>query len=139
MYIRCVQTFHKFGQQVVTMHDQLNGPFGNRIILLSMEWFPLKKNYKHDWSFLLQNPQSRFFIFATHKLWNYSVQVFLVQFLSFLLPTDCWNQTLLVYVYLYLDWIRRFTPNFCIQSKYRKICTRKNSVFGHFHAVNESP
>ena len=36
----------------------------------------------------------------------------------------------LVCIFLYLDWIRRFT--FCIQSKYRKIWTRKNSLFWHF-------
>ena len=36
-------------------------------------------------SFLLQKPPSRFFIFATRKLWNYLVQVFLVGFSSFLL------------------------------------------------------
>ena len=33
----------------------------------------------------------------------------------------------LVRIFLYSDWIRRF-----IQSEYRKIWTRKNSVFGHF-------
>ena len=32
----------------------------------------------------------------------------------------------------YSDWIRRFTVNLRIQSEYRKIQTRKNSVFGHF-------
>ena len=54
------------------------------IILLSMEWFSLK----YIRIFSLQNPLSRFFIFATHKLWNYSVQNFLVGFPSFLLSTD---------------------------------------------------
>ena len=36
---------------------------------------------------------------------------------------------------LYSDWIRRFNPysiNLRIQSEYRKIRTRNNSVFGHF-------
>ena len=45
-----------------------------------MNW---KTIYRH--SFSLQNPPSRFFIFATRKLWNYLVQVFLVGFSSFLL------------------------------------------------------
>ena len=36
--------------------------------------------YRH--SFSLQNPPSRFFIFATRKLWNYLVQVLLVAFSS---------------------------------------------------------
>ena len=27
------QKIRKFGQQVVTTHDQLSGPFGNRIVL----------------------------------------------------------------------------------------------------------
>ena len=39
-------------------------------------------------SFLLQNPPFRLFIFGTRKLWNYSVQVFLVGFSSFLPSTD---------------------------------------------------
>ena len=34
----------------------------------------------------------------------------------------------LVHIFLYWDWIRRFT----IQSEYKKIRTRKNSVYGHF-------
>ena len=38
----------------------------------------------------------------------------------------------LVSIFLYSDWILRFTVNLCIQSKYRKIRTRKNIVFGHF-------
>ena len=38
----------------------------------------------------------------------------------------------LVRIFLYSDWIRRFTVNLRIQSKYGKICTRKNSVFGPF-------
>ena len=33
LYIRCAQKIRKFGQQVVIMHDQLNGPFGNGIVL----------------------------------------------------------------------------------------------------------
>ena len=38
----------------------------------------------------------------------------------------------LVHIFLYLDWTRRFTVNLSVQSKYRKIRTRKNSVFGYF-------
>ena len=48
----------------------------------------------------------------------------------------------LVRIFLYSSWIRRFTVfeldteiysvNYCIQSEYRKIRTRKNSLFGHF-------
>ena len=53
-----------------------------------MNW---KTIYRH--SFSLQKPPSRFFIFATHKLWNYLVQVFLVGFSSFLLSYP----TILVY------------------------------------------
>ena len=43
--------------------------------------------------FPLQKPPSRFFIFATRKLWNYLVQVFLVEFSSFLLSdyTSLWK------------------------------------------------
>ena len=35
-------------------------------------------------------------------------------------------------IFLYSDWIRIFTVNLRIQSEYRKIRTRKNSVFGQF-------
>ena len=45
-----------------------------------MNW---KTIYRHR--FLLEKHPSRFFIFATRKLWNYLVQVFLVGFSSFLL------------------------------------------------------
>ena len=38
----------------------------------------------------------------------------------------------LVRISLYSDWIRRFTDSIHIQSEYRKIRTRKNSVFWHF-------
>ena len=38
----------------------------------------------------------------------------------------------LVRIFLYSDWIRRFTVNLRIQSEHRKIRTRKNFVFGHF-------
>ena len=38
----------------------------------------------------------------------------------------------LVRIFLYSDWIRRFNVNLSIQSEYRKILNRKNSVFGHF-------
>ena len=46
----------------------------------------------------------------------------------------------LVRIFLHLDWIRRFTEfyrvNLRIQSKYRKIRTRENSIFGQFlHSV----
>ena len=37
-----------------------------------------------------------------------------------------------VRIFPHLDWIRRFTVNLRIQSKYRKIRTRNNSVLGHF-------
>ena len=38
----------------------------------------------------------------------------------------------LVRIFLYSDWIRRFSPYLlCIYSEYRKIRTRKNWVFGH--------
>ena len=63
------------------------------VILFSMECF-----LKYLWSFSLQEPPSRFFIFATRKLWNYLVQVFLVGFPSFLLSTDRWNPTILGYI-----------------------------------------
>ena len=44
------------------------------------------------------------------------------------------TEFLMVRIFPYLDWIWRFTAcvNLRIQSKYRKIRTRKNSVFGHF-------
>ena len=32
VYIRWAQKIRKFDQQVVKIHDQLNGPFGNRIV-----------------------------------------------------------------------------------------------------------
>ena len=66
------------------------------------------------------------------------------------LREKCPNTELfLVRIFLYLDWIWRFTSvqirsyfwsvffciyevNLCIQYKYRKILTRNNSVFGHF-------
>ena len=51
-----------------------------------------------NWSFSIQNLPSRFFIFATRKLWNYSVQFFPVAFPSFLLSTDHWNPTILFYI-----------------------------------------
>ena len=38
----------------------------------------------------------------------------------------------LVRIFLYSDWIRKFTGNLRIQSECKKIRTRKNSVFGHF-------
>ena len=38
----------------------------------------------------------------------------------------------LVRIFLYSDWIRRLLVNLHIQSKYRKIRTKNNSVFGHF-------
>ena len=38
----------------------------------------------------------------------------------------------LVHIFLYSDWIQRFTVNICIQSEYRKIQTKKNSAFGQF-------
>ena len=38
----------------------------------------------------------------------------------------------LVRIFLYSDWIRKFTVNLRIQSECKKIRTRKNSVFGHF-------
>ena len=42
----------------------------------------------------------------------------------------------LVLIFSHLDWIWRFR----IQSKYGKIRTRKNSIFGHFsHSVSKSP
>ena len=50
--------------------------------------FSYKQNINNNWSFSLNNPPSRFFIFAIRKLWNYSVQVFLVGFSSFLLSID---------------------------------------------------
>ena len=43
------------------------------------------KSFIDIYRFSLQKPPSRFFIFATRKLWNYLVQVFLVGFSSFLL------------------------------------------------------
>ena len=50
-----------------------------------------------------------------------------------ILRERCPNTELfLVRIFLYLDWIRRFTVNLRIQSEYRKIRTRNNSVFGHF-------
>ena len=49
------------------------------------------------------------------------------------LREKCPNTELfLVRIFLYMDWIRRFMVNLRIQSKYRKIWTRNNSVFGHF-------
>ena len=45
-----------------------------------MNW---KRIYRH--SFSLQKPPSRYFIFATSKLSNYLVQVFLLRFSSFIL------------------------------------------------------
>ena len=48
----------------------------------------------------------------------------------------CPNMELFVVcIFLYLDWLWRFTlcwVNLYIQSEYRKIWTRKNSVYGHF-------
>ena len=38
----------------------------------------------------------------------------------------------LFHIFLYLDWIRRFTVNLHIQSKYGKIRDRKNSILEHF-------
>ena len=45
-----------------------------------MNWKPI---YRRSFSF--EKPPSRFFIFATRKLWNYLLQVFRVGFSSFLL------------------------------------------------------
>ena len=39
------------------------------------------------------------------------------------------TELFLVRIFLYSDWVRRFLR---IQSEYRKIWTRNNSVFGHF-------
>ena len=33
LYVLYGQMIHKFGLQVTIMHDQLNGPFGNQIVL----------------------------------------------------------------------------------------------------------
>ena len=41
-------------------------------------------------------------------------------------------------IFLYSDWIWRFTVNLRIQSEYRKIRTRNNSVFGHFSRCESS-
>ena len=38
----------------------------------------------------------------------------------------------LIRIFPYFAWIRRFTVNLRIPSKYGKIRTRRNSVFGHF-------
>ena len=49
------------------------------------------------------------------------------------LREKCQNaEFFLVCVFLYLNWIRKFTPYHRIQSLYRIIWTRKNSVLGHF-------
>ena len=42
------------------------------------------------------------------------------------------TEVFLVRIFLYSDWIRRFTVNLRIQSENRKIRTRNNSVSGHF-------
>ena len=52
-------------------------------------------------------PLCRAFIFTTWKLWNYSVQIFLVGFPSFLSSTDRWNSTILAYT-----WCDRTNPSF---------------------------
>ena len=55
------------------------------------------------------------------------------------LREKCPNTELfLVRIFLYSDWIRRFTINLRIQSEDRKIRTRNNSVFGHFSRSNSS-
>ena len=54
------------------------------------------------------------------------------------LREKCPNTELfLVRIFLHSDWIRRNTVSLRIQSEYRKIRTRNNSVFGHFHAVHK--
>ena len=43
------------------------------------------------------------------------------------------TELFLVCIFLYSEWISEiYFVNICIQSKYRKIRTRNNSVFGHF-------
>ena len=58
---------------------------------------------------------------------------------TFTLREKCPNTELfLVRIYLYSDWIWRFTP-LRIQQEYKKIRTRNNSVFGHFsHSVRKT-
>ena len=49
------------------------------------------------------------------------------------LPEKCpYKEFFLVRIFLYSEWIRRFTDSIRIQSEYSKIRIRKNSVFGHF-------
>ena len=54
--------------------------------------------------------------------------------LNFTLREKCPNtEFFLVRTFLYSDWIQEiYEVNLRIQSEYRKIRTRKNSVFGHF-------
>ena len=42
------------------------------------------------------------------------------------------TQFFLVCIFLYSDCTEIYSINLCIQSEYKKIRTRKNSVFGHF-------
>ena len=74
-----------------------------------------------------------------YKTWFNSVncQRYEPSKLSNALREKCPNaEFFLVRIFLHLDWIRRFTEfyrvNLRIQSKYRKIRTRENSIFEHF-------
>ena len=79
--------------------------------------------YSHDRSHKIDN---RYFVKRRRVVISSVTTPWLWWYLS--LREECPNTELfLTRILLYSDWV-----NLCIQSEYRKIRTRNNSVFGHF-------